>query len=84
MEKVLCRLSAGERPVIFIAPLINSHDKDLDRLAGGEFVSSALEEEIVPAKSNLAFIELFGFRTEVDFANLAPTARVSADDATCI
>src|SRR5579862_1850174 len=79
MEKVLGRLGAGERPVIFIAPLINPHDEDLDRLAGGEFVSTALEEKIVPVKSNLAFIELFRFRTEVDFANLASLACVPAD-----
>ena len=73
--------SAGTRkwPIIFVAPLINSHDKDLDRLAGSEFVSSALEKKIVPVKSNLAFIELFGLGTEVDFANLTSIARVPAD-----
>src|SRR5215469_2591578 len=80
MEKELGRLNASDRPLIFIAPLINPHDKDLHRLAGGEFVSSALEEKIVPVKSNLAFIELVGFRTEVDFANLAPVACVPTDD----
>jgi len=29
MEKVFGRLCAGERPLIFITPLINSHDEDL-------------------------------------------------------
>src|ERR1019366_3326341 len=80
MEKVFGRLGTGERPVVFIAPLINSHDKDPDCVAGGELVSSALEEEIVPVKDNLAFVDLIGFWTEVDFANLASVARVPADD----
>ena len=80
MQKVFGRLGTGERPVVFIAPLIDSHDKDLYRLASGKLVLSALEEEIVPVQGNLVFIELFGFRTEVDFANLASIARVPTDD----
>src|SRR5215469_8975290 len=79
MEKVLGRPGAGERPVIFIPPLINSHDKDPDRLVGGKFISSALEEEIVPTKSNLTFVELFRLRAEIDIANLASLACVPAD-----
>src|SRR5215472_17092888 len=80
MEKVLGRLGTGQRPVIFIAPLIPSHDKDLNRLASREFVSRALEKKVVPVKSNHVFAEIFGFRTEVDFANLAPIARMPAND----
>src|SRR6516165_9500612 len=80
MEEILDGLSAGKRPIIFVAPLINAHNKNPDRLAGRKFILYALEKKVVPAKCNLVLVDPFSFDAKVYFADFAALAGVAADD----
>lgn len=78
MEKIFCGLCPGQRPVIFVAPLIRSHDEEVDPLVGSELVLHALEQVVVPLQFPF-ILRLFCIWPEINVADLGHGAGVSTD-----
>src|ERR1700742_585339 len=78
MQEVFCVARTCERPIVFVSPLVRSHDEKLYPLRMGKFVGHVFEEKVVPAQCNLIFIER-SVLPEIYFADLTLGAGVPAD-----
>ncbi len=80
MKEIFGGPGAEERPVVFRAPLVQAHDKNLHGLGVGEFILHALKEKIIPTERSLAFVELVGLGAEVEFTDMARAPGVAANN----
>src|SRR5262249_10639670 len=78
MQKISPLASTSNGPVILIAPLVGAHDKESHRFHCAELVGGILKQVVIPTQSRVILVEFSGW-TEVDVADLAPRARVSAN-----
>src|ERR1700736_4821518 len=73
MEEILHILCLGDFPVILVAPIIRSHDKNPYMVAGCELILSSLKKIVVPLERPFINVVLC-FRTEVHIAMATVTA----------
>src|SRR6185437_1991468 len=79
MQEVLRLSRALQRPVILIAPLIQTHDKNPHWLPG-ELVLRAFKEIVIPLENRVVLIEFGSRRPEIDIADLASRSGMPAND----
>src|SRR5437868_87297 len=78
MQKIFGGMSTGERPIIFVAPLVGAQDEKPDWFRTGELIGNVLEKIVVPGQCDFIFVERGG-RAEVHLADFAPCTGMSAD-----
>ncbi len=78
-RKYFVSFARGERPFVFFAPFVFTHDENFYGLAVGEAILRAFEEEVVPLEDYVVFVDV-GLGAEIDVADFRAVAGVAADD----
>src|SRR5262249_8188302 len=79
MQEIFRALGAFERPILFLAPLVGTHDENFHFSRRGELVLDALEKMVIPGEGDIILWFLLRGRSKIDVANLPPRTRVAAD-----
>src|SRR5439155_3554991 len=78
MKKILSSSGPCQWPVIFLTPLICTHDEYLHRFTR-ELILHVLKKIVIPRQNNVVLVQIGGW-SEIHLADLAAGARVSSDD----
>ena len=78
MQVIARAFRALERPVVFLAPLVFSHDKNFDRFLFLDAVPLALQQPVVPAQHR-CFIVGRQFLTKIDRSDFSAASCVPAN-----
>src|SRR5262249_26654348 len=79
MEEILRCSCACYRPIVFLAPLVDAHDEDLDSLTVPKLILDALQQVAVPLQCDVVLFGFFRRCTEIQLADLPSTPGMSAD-----